>query len=478
MRRMSIPSALCASALFAGCVGSVTSPVAKTDNATDRPGVGASDGSSSPRSGQGDADGGGSAGVGGGGGSPGGGGDGSLGGGGSGSPGGVLSDARVGDRSVSDAGLGGGSSPGLLDSGPVSAPLVPKVQDCAGLAAEGVFEEITPPQVKAAIVVGKDEGGTFAIAVDPVNQGTLYVGTRYAKVWKSVDCGATWTHISTGRNGASVDSGMNWTFAIDPQNPQVVYTNSGYGDGTNGLYKSSNGGVDWDLVWPPPSQPELAKAFEYNFANVVDIDPSNHLHILLTFHEPCLAPHAGTCIAESTNGGSTWRLVDGQSTWDGREGQVIFFLNDSNTWLWGSQDNGFWRSGDRGVSWQAIKGMTTSHLQGSQLLRSSNGTFFMAGADGIWRSPDGAASTWSLVKDTGPIVGGLVTNGSNMFASTCYFPDSCTARYLRSAQSDGQKWTEMKSPAIPLGGTMGYDRGHNLLYSSNLQGGLWRVVAR
>jgi hypothetical protein len=102
----------------------------------------------------------------------------------------------------------------------------------------------------------------------------------------------------------------------------------------------------------------------------------------------------------------------------------------------------------------------------------------MAGADGIWRSPDGAASTWSLVKDTGPIVGGLVTNGSNMFASTCYFPDSCTARYLRSAQSDGQKWTEMKSPAIPLGGTMGYDRGHNLLYSSNLQGGLWRVVAR
>jgi hypothetical protein len=340
-----------------------------------------------------------------------------------------------------------------------------------------VFEDITPPEVRAGMPTAQDGGGTFAIAVDPVNQGTLYVGTLFQKVWKSEDCGATWTHISTGRNGDAVDSGMNWTFAVDPMDPQVVYTSSGYG--ANGLFKSVNGGVDWDEVWPPPTQPELANAFTYNFANVIAIDPGDHRHILLTFHEACLAPHAATCIAESMDAGETWRLIDGEPEWNGNEGQVIFFLDDSDTWLWGSQTNGFWRTADRGASpWQEIPGMTTSHLQGSQLLRTASGSYFVAGADGIWRSPDGTPDSWTLVPDTGPIVGGLVSDGTTMFASTCYFQGFCDApRYLRSPESDGDDWTTFgPPPGVGMGGTMGYDKGHALLYSSNLQDGLWRVV--
>ena len=380
-----------------------------------------------------------------------------------------------GSQTGGSSNSGNGAAGELLDSGAGEQPPTPTLGACNDLAATGVFEEITPPEVKAGIGVVRDGGGTFAIAVDPVNQGTLYAGTMFSKVWKSVDCGATWTHISTGRNGSLVDSGMNWTFAIDPQEPKVVYTNSGYG--SNALYKSSNGGVDWDVVWPPPSQPELADAFQYNFANVVAIDPYNHSHLLLTFHESCRPPHTATCIAESLDAGVSWRLLDGEPGWDGNEGQVVFFLNDSNTWLWGSQNNGFWRSGDRGQSWQAIHGMTTSHLQGSQLVRTRDGTFYVAGSDGIWRSHDGAASTWTLMQDTGPIAGGLVANGTNMFASTCYFPGFCNPRYLRSPEADGRQWTPLEnSPNLSQGGTMAYDEGHKLLYSSNLQGGLWRVV--
>jgi hypothetical protein len=37
---------------------------------------------------------------------------------------------------------------------------------------------------------------------------------------------------------------------IDPENPQVLYTNNGYGPYDNGLMKSSNGGVDWEQSWP------------------------------------------------------------------------------------------------------------------------------------------------------------------------------------------------------------------------------------
>jgi hypothetical protein len=372
----------------------------------------------------------------------------------------------------------GSSTGGSAGKGNNAGAPPAQVKDCDGLAAPGVFEEITPPEVKAGIGMktpdNQTNGGPFAMAVDPVNLGTVYSGTLFQGVWKSTNCGASWVKLVGGSNSTDVNRGMNWTLAVDPQDPNVVYTNSGYG--SNGLFKSSDGGHNWMDVWSGKSQPELAKAFTYNFANVIAIDPSDHQHVLLTFHEPCLDPHPATCIVESFDAGASWRIIDGEPEWNGNEGQVIFFLNDSKTWLWGSQTNGFWRTGDSGETWQAIPKMTTSHLQGSQLLRTEAGTFFAAGADGIWTSPDGNADTWQLIADTGPIVGGLVSDGAEMYASTCYFGGFCNPRYLHSAETDGKAWTAMESPKMSQGGNLGYDKAHKLLYSSNLDAGLWRVV--
>jgi hypothetical protein len=375
---------------------------------------------------------------------------------------------------------GAGGTAGNADGGRAGSPVMtlPKLAACDGLAAPGVFEEITPPEVKAGIGVkrmdNQTQGGPFAMAVDPNNQGTVYSGTLFQGLWKSTDCGANWTKIASGTNADDVNRGMNWTLAVDPQDSRIVYTNSGYG--SNGLFKSMDGGVSFTDIWSGKSQPELSKAFTYNFANVIAIDPANHEHVLLTFHEACLAPHPATCIVESMNGGSSWRIIDGDPTWNGNEGQVIFFLDNSSTWLWGSQTNGFWRSQDSGQSWEAIPKMGTSHLQGSQILRTSAGRFFAAGSDGIWTSSDGKAANWQLVPDTGPIMGGLVTDGTTMYASTCYFGGFCNPRYLTSAETDGKTWAELKHPVMTQGGNLGYDKGHKLLYSSNLDAGLWRVV--
>jgi hypothetical protein len=372
-----------------------------------------------------------------------------------------------------------GGEPDSGGSGGMQVKPPTKVNDCSDLAAPGVFEDITPPEVKAGMGTktpdNQTQGGPFAMAVDPVNLGTIYSGTLFQGVWKSTDCGATFKKIATGSNGPDVNRGMNWTLAVDPQEPETVYTNSGYG--SNGLFKSTDGGVNWTDIWSGKSQPELGKAFMYNFANVIAIDPENHQHILLTFHEACLAPHTSTCIVESKDGGTSWEIHDGKAGWNGGEGQVIFFLDSSTTWLWGSQTNGFWRTPDSGTTWEEIPKMTTSHLQGSQILRTKAGGFYAAGADGIWRSPDGKASSWQIVPDTGPILGGLVSTGTTMFASTCYFGNFCdTPRYLKSAETDGTTWQPMTIPKMSMGGNLGYDPGHKLLYSSNLDAGLWRVV--
>jgi hypothetical protein len=122
-------------------------------------------------------------------------------------------------------------APGSTDIQTVPDAPAQVVGACDSLAPVGTWQEITPPAVKAGLAnkMPSDAGGTFAFAVDTVNSGTLYVGTVYQKMWKSTDCGSTWAPVGTGRHAGSWDHAMNWTFAVDPKDPTIVYTNSGYG---------------------------------------------------------------------------------------------------------------------------------------------------------------------------------------------------------------------------------------------------------
>lgn len=363
------------------------------------------------------------------------------------------------------------------DDGQDAPPIV--VGDCGGLGEPGVWENITPPGI---VVASGDKLAAFAFAVDPVNSGTVYFGTAYQRMWKTTDCGSTWTAGETGRNGEAWMHAMNWTFVVDPIEPNVVYTNTGYGNMGSGLWKSVNSGADWDPIWPPPNQPTLDDGhLTYNFANIVAMDPEDHRHLLLTFHESCTLDGAKTCIAESEDAGASWHLIAGQPDWDGGEGQILYFLDGRDTWIWGSQSNGFYRTENAGGSWTKLvdeKGaeFSTSHLQGSGLYRAKTGVFYLAASNGVYRSPDGKA--WTLVPDTGPIGGGLVGDGTTMYTSRCYFGDFCMPRtdlLLTSPETDGQSWTVLPSPPMSQGGSLGYDRGHHLLYSSNGAAGFWRV---
>lgn len=359
---------------------------------------------------------------------------------------------------------------------------------CGALGPVGTWQEITPPPVKMGLAtrMPSDAGGTFAFAVDPVSSGTVYVGTVYQKMWKSTDCGSTWQPLGTGRQAGSWDHAMNWTFAVDPVEPNVLYTNSGYGTMGSGLLKSVNGGVDWDVVWPPAGQPDLAAHFQYNFANVVTLDPADHKHLVLTFHESCIGmPGVATCIAESFDAAATWKLIPGDPVWNGNEGQLFYFLENARTWIWASQTNGFYRSEDAGKSWAILeddkgKSFFPSHLQGAGLYRAKNGVFYVAAGNGIYRSPDG--KVWTLAANTGPIGGGIASDGTTIFASRCFFGGFCAAGaqvFMSSPETDGMTWTLLpEGPKLAMGGEMHTDSGHNLLYASTFDKGFWRVVTR
>jgi hypothetical protein len=394
------------------------------------------------------------------------------------STGGTSSTRGTGGGGGSSATGGGGSGGG--DKHPPQ-----KIGKCDALAPKGKWEQITPPDVVTGLanMMPSDAAGTFAFAVDPVNSGTVYLGTVYQKAWKSIDCGSTWTELATGMNANYFDHAMNWTFAVDPVEPNVVYTNTGYGTVGSSLLKSTNGGKDWSVFWPPASQPDLSAHFTYNFANIITLDPNDHQHLVLTFHESCMGLSSPVCIAETKDGGGTWRLVTGEPTWNGGEGQLFYFLDNDHTWIWGSQSNGFYRTEDSGATWTQLldnmgKSFTTSHLQGAGLYRSKKGVTYLAAADNFMRSVD--TLTWTALPMTNPIGGGITSDGTTMYLSRCFFGDFCAADaqvFMSSPEDDGVTWSFINgAPTIGRGAEMHYDTGHHLLFSSAGDQGFWRVV--
>jgi photosystem II stability/assembly factor-like uncharacterized protein len=105
-----------------------------------------------------------------------------------------------------------------------------------------------------------DRTSISEIAVDPTNPNVAYVAVGYYTVnglmgntgiWKTTNGGVTWTNTT-----AAITSTLAWTSVrIDPNNPSILYAAIGdlFGSNQNGVYKSTNGGVNWSLLPGAPS---------------------------------------------------------------------------------------------------------------------------------------------------------------------------------------------------------------------------------
>jgi len=196
---------------------------------------------------------------------------------------------------------GTGASGGSSNSQPVAGSrstdkIRTVVGKCDGLAASGQWEEISPPNMKKE----PPYTGALVTLVDPNKSGTLYVTTSKSGVFKSTDCGASWKKINTGDHGGELDKGNIWSAVIDPVDSNTLYALTGYGD-PNGLWKSTNGGVDWRNITP-------INLGTPTFVAGVRMDPTNHLHLLINFHDNYIGGHTPVCLGETKDGGKTWEV--------------------------------------------------------------------------------------------------------------------------------------------------------------------------
>jgi hypothetical protein len=348
---------------------------------------------------------------------------------------------------------------GAGDSSPPDVVVV-KVGACDSLPADGVWNNIDPPG-------GNEVSG---VAIDPRFPGTVYAGTENGApgghgFWRSTDCGATWKMIATGANSKLVTSGYNWQIVVDPVTSDVLAV-SGYG--ALGLYKSTNGGVDWSDITPKGSG---LPTFVHQFS----MDPADHNHILLDWHEECsgaaCGPAGGGCFCQcvTRDGGKTWNTIRGP--FDKGWSEAAHPMLDGNTFLYGDAFDGLFYSVDGGATWKSPSGGGPCF---SDLLKASDGTDYIGCMDSIRKSAD-RGITWSRLPSSSRAMAVAIT-GQYMYAG--YMWDADPIR--RAPLSNLSAWSEVPMPqhqAGPAPGQMAYDASHRVLYVTNFgHPALWRMV--
>ena len=197
--------------------------------------------------------------------------------------------------------------------------------------------------------------GIQALVVAPSMTRTVYAGGfdspsgggEHAVVVRTRDDGASWTEVFTLPSGSSVEA-----LAVDPTDADTVYAGGWDSSADPGfVYRTSNGGEDWDLV----------KAVSQTVKAIV-VDPQKP-HVVY-------ASDGGYHVHKSTDSGDTWTTVR-RPPWEPGGGVSGDLLNldpnvPSHLYLGGFGYVG--ESYDGGHTWSDMGAETNRNTPGGQPL--------------------------------------------------------------------------------------------------------------
>ncbi len=377
-----------------------------------------------------------------------------------------------------DGGSNAADGGGPIDaSAPADASADAAVLPCDVQPGSG-WQRITPPG---------DLGDTQAIALDPFAIGTLYVqmhkgGNGHHSptdgIYKSTDCGSTWNVLPPGRNASdatndaggvvNIHAGSLVSLIVDPVERGVMYTASNYGP--PGIYKSTNGGVDWDQVFPANLQQYLLYG---GWFNALSVDPTDRLHLVGGTHTGCMGPYAPNCLAETRDGGRTWRLIPAPAS--GNE-QCGAYIHDATTMMYASGQSGAYVTtddlpGNATPTWTKISQGANGADRGLVAYRATDGKYYVGSDYGVLvGSPDFVS--WTLDTMSPRPMPFIVGTGVNLFAS------SRSELYSTAKETAPMTWSSLQPSGTPptvSGRWLVYEATHHLLYSSSWGDGLYRL---
>jgi hypothetical protein len=368
------------------------------------------------------------------------------------------------------------SANGATDAATITVPP-------AATGTVGRWENVTPAGADPALFSGTNGFGMGTIVADPRRPTDLYVG-GYGSLWRSTDYGLTWTQVMSspvppsGALGSVVAVGGTGAMAtLWITNPRGV-------SGSQKVYRSDDAGRTFRLIGTLSGAGGPLDATLYSLT----VDPYDPMHLISGFHET-------NGVAESTDGGETWRYV-GQDGWpSGGVSWYPFFVDTGDasttrrTWVAIPQDHGsVVITRDGGAHWTVPNGIAgLLHPHGNSALLQVGSTLFLAGGggpgDGVYRSTD-LGNSWTRVFDRG--VGLVFGDARQVYgmwgwacASCVWYMDEVLAF---SASQPGDHWSAIDRGAInglhwgPNSVATTSDGTHAIYVGSMWTAGLWRYV--
>ncbi len=200
---------------------------------------------------------------------------------------------------------------------------------------------------------------------------------------------------------------------MDPHHPEIVWAASGYG--ANGVWKSVNGGVDFENMLNAEAKAAIDPRPQYT-ANAGFIEKIT-LESRQSGARPRDVPlgwflHPRRWNAERQRVGLRDRIGERRTTWSTvampvfpgeGSGQTMI---DAKTWYYGGES--LWRTADAGATWKNVFDLNTNGSDaGGRCLPASDGTFYVPQNNQMARSTDGI--TWKPVPNT---MGAGTVNGA------------------------------------------------------------------
>ncbi|MFL6590010.1 MAG: WD40/YVTN/BNR-like repeat-containing protein [Chthoniobacterales bacterium] len=184
---------------------------------------------------------------------------------------------------------------------------------------------------------------SIAATRDPSGKITIFVGSASGGVWKSEDSGTRYKPVFDEQPVQSIGD-----VVLDPKNPKNVWVGTGESwtrnsvSVGNGIYKSVDGGETWNYAGLPNSE-RIAKVL---------VSPNNGDTVFAAVAGPLWSDSTDRGLYKTTDGGKNWDLVlKGANPSTGASG-IAMDPNDSNVMfacMWDFRRKGWtFRSGGEG----------------------------------------------------------------------------------------------------------------------------------
>jgi len=243
---------------------------------------------------------------------------------------------------------------------PVTSLGSPKSKTLSGSVTGLVWKPIGPSGINAGSTVWN--GRIDSISISPTNPSVIYIGATDGGIWKTINAGATWTPLTDHQPMLAI--GEPGAIAIDPNNVDTVYVGTSSflkvtgAQGTQlnttiGILKTTDGGASWIVLGSgfPAGNNGNANQFVNQSIFGIAVDPANSANLYLA---------ASTGLFFSTDSGQNWTLGTG-----GGGGQAESLAFDASspvgnrTLFAGVNGVGIKRSIDGGNNWAQVLNTTT-----------------------------------------------------------------------------------------------------------------------